>query len=505
MTKNYLLVALRALRRQPGHAVLNIAGLAVGIAAAVVLLLFVDHERSFDRHHEAAGDLYLLAERHVTPEDTYEWAATRTPLLPVVVDEIPEVVSGSRWGWWSAWLAHGDTRTEVAIRFADPGLVESLTIPVIEGDLEAALTEPGRVALSRSTAALLFGDRAPETLLGEVLDVDFADDSYTVAAIVADPPEATNFEYEALGPYATYIEYRGGSSFGDNWSNVTANALVRLAPGIAPSSIAGGLESIRSTYFNDAEGSDITLYVEPLTSIRAEWAGNGTLLVLLGVIAGITLLVAVINFTNLATAQALRRAKEVGVRKAIGAGREQLAAQFLGEALLTVGLALVLAVVLVLTLLPTFNTAFETAIGFSALRHGPGLLVLGALLALLAGGYPALVLSGLRPIETLKGRGPRRLTGSGVQRGLVVVQFALAVVLIAGTTTVWQQVQHLRSQDPRFDTASVLTMPIHTEPLPEEGGDAMLTAARDRLLADPRVVSVAFSTVAPSEYYTNFN
>ncbi|MEL7360664.1 MAG: ABC transporter permease [Bacteroidota bacterium] len=505
MLKNYFIVALRALRRQPGHAALNITGLAVGIAAAVVLLLFVDHERSFDRHHEGAGDLYLVAERHVTPEDTYEWAATRTPVLPVIVDEVPEVVAGSRWGWSQAWFAHGDTRLEVAIRYADPGLEASLTIPVLAGDLRAALTEPGRVAISASTAAKLFGDRLPEAVLGEVIDIDFGDASYTVAAIVADPPESTNFEFEALGPYATYIEQRGGARFGDNWASVTANALVRLVPGTDPAGLASSLESIKTTYFQDAEGSDITVYLNPITTIRAEWAGNGTLLVLLAVIAGITLLVAVINFTNLATAQALRRSKEVGVRKAIGAGRRQLAAQFLGEALLTVSFALVLALVLVLTLVPTFNTVFETAIHFNALRHGPGLVALGGVLAVMAGAYPALVLSGLRPIETLKGRGPRRMSGAGVQRGLVVVQFALAVVLIAGTTTVWQQVQHLRSQDARFDTASVLRVPVLTEPLPEDGADAALTAARDRLLADSRIESVAFSTVVPSRYYVNFN
>ncbi|MEM6783539.1 MAG: ABC transporter permease [Bacteroidota bacterium] len=466
MAKNYLLVALRALRRQPGHAVLNISGLAVGIAAAVVLLLFVDHERSFDSHHEDAGDVYLLAERHVTPEDTYEWAATRTPLLPVVVEEIPEVVAGSRWGWSQKWFAQDETRIEVAIRFAEPGLAETLTLPVLAGDLRAALSEPGRVAITASTAEKLFGDRAPASLLGEGLDIDFGDDTYTVAAILEDPPEATNFEFEALGPYVTYIEERGGERFGENWASVTANALLRLAPATEPSSLAAGLGAIQGAYFNDAEGSDVTVYLNPLTTIRAEWAGNGTLLVLLAVIAGITLLVAVINFTNLATAQALRRAKEVGVRKAIGAGREQLAAQFIGEALLTVGFALVLATILVLSLLPTFNAAFETAIEFEVVRHGPGLLVLGGLLALLAGAYPALVLSGLKPIETLKGRGPRRVTGAGMQRGLVVVQFALAVVLIAGTTTVWQQVQHLRSQDARFDAASVLRMPVLTEPLP---------------------------------------
>ncbi|MEM8557675.1 MAG: ABC transporter permease [Bacteroidota bacterium] len=505
MTKNYLLVALRALRRQPGHAVLNIAGLAVGIAAAVVLLLFVDHERSFDRHHTDADDLYVVAERHVLPEDTFEWTATRTPALPVLLEEIPEIAAGSRWGWWGGWLAHGEVRTEVDMRFVDPGFADVLDVTVLAGDLSAALAAPGTVALTASTVVTLFGDVPYEAVLDQTLDVDFGDDAYTVKAVIADPPETTNFDYEGLGPVATYIEYRGGAPFGDNWASVTTSALVRLQPGTDPASLAEQLEAVRTSYFADREGGDVTLYLQPLAGVRAMWTGNATLLTLLAVIAGITLLVAVINFTNLATAQALRRAKEVGVRKAIGAGRRQLAGQFLGEALLTVALALVLAAVLVLTLLPTFNAAFETAITFDMLRHGPGLLVLGAMLAVLAGAYPALVLSGLNPITTLKGNGPRRVTGAGVQRGLVVVQFALAVVLIAGTATVWQQVDHLRGQDARFDTAHVLTMPVYQEPLPEEGAEAALTALQTRLLADPRVEQAAFTGVTPSSYYTSFN
>lgn len=494
-------LALRSLRRNRGFAFLNVGGLALGLACVLLIVLYVQDERAVDGFHERADrivrvDMDVIKDGEVDP-------SSNTPgvLGPALAERMPEVEAAVRFTHADPVLRVDGTPHEAErMYFADPEVFAVFTYPLTEGDPATALAAPGQIVLTAPHAARLFGS-APA--LGQT--VGWKDRTLTVAGVLADVPRQTHLPFDGLISLAT-AEDPGW--FYDNWFSVGFATYALLRPGVPPAAFDAALPAFVEAAAGEAmieEGERLALHARPLPTLyltvdmgMGEF-GNATTLDILLLVALFVLLVAAVNFTNLATARSLDRAREVGVRKSLGAGRGGLAAQFLVEAVVLSGLALALAVVVAALAMPAFRELSGKPLSLADL--GPGWLGLAALAVvtgLAAGAYPALVLSGFRPAEVLKGRFATSARGQGLRQGLVVVQFGISVALIAATVIVFTQLRYMQSQDLGLDlggeTSQLVVLPI----MGDSSVVARLAQVRARLNAVPGVLGTTASLTAPT-------
>ena len=494
MLKNYLLVAVRTLRRHPGYTALNAVGLAVGVACCLFLLLFVQDERSYDRFHEDAEQVFRIS---AVPSPDREVVVTPAMVAPLLEAEVPAVASAARLypNWGVALLRAGEMAFEEdGLFFADASVFDVMTYPFVSGDPATALARPNTVVLTETAARRYFGDANP---IGKTLTRnDFQD--LEVTGVMEDVPANAHVHFDFLAAltlpedappewgtanYHTYVRTHDAAS---------AEALPRQLAALVERLEAEGQEpwGLRAMPI-----TDIHLY----SDLEGELEASGSIRVVYGfaTVALLILLIACINYMNLATARAARRAEEVGLRKSLGAHRAQLIGQFYGEsAVLTLG-GLVLALVIVAIGLPWFNAISGKALAFGALAS-PGLLALVVgifvLVSVVAGSYPAFHLSGFEPVRALRGGtasggGPSRL-----RQGLVVLQFGISAVLIAGTLVVLSQLRYLAEQDLGFDKEHVVVLPL-LDPRLQQAYPAM----EEAIAQSPAVVSVAALNQVPGE------
>ncbi len=475
MLRNYLLVAVRTLWAQRGYALLNVAGLAVGMACCLLIVLFLQEEVRYDRYHDGADALYRVTTDLKLPGAAFELATSMGPLGPALVAEMPEVTAATRVPRARERLVAYDDRRfyEEAFFFAEASLFDVFTYPFLRGNPATALAEPYTVVLTEATARKYFGGADP---VGQVLRVDDVFD-FTVTGVLAAPPGPTHFRFDFLASFASEAAMGLGDEL-DQWSSITGlYTYVVIPEGVA--AVEARLPAFLETHL-DAEGrAAITLHLQPVTDIRLhsdlsnEDADVGSLAALrtFAVIALLILLIAAINFINLSTARAVQRAREVGIRKALGAARGQLVRQFLGESVLLAVVALVVALVLVELLLPLFNELLQKDLAARYVENG---LLLGALagvtafVGVVAGSYPAFVLSAFRPVEVLKGAARQRVTGALFRRILVVMQFTIAIALIIGSAVMGAQLAYVAEKDLGFDSEQVVVVPLREAVRPEQ-------------------------------------
>ncbi len=485
MLKNYLLIALRTLHRQKAYAAINLAGLAVGLACCCLLALYVLHETSYDRFHADADRIHRIALFDDSPQ-------TRTPhpMAQALVADFPEVEAAvSLTPIWGPGLTrpvfsvrHGDRRfDETEFLAVDSTFFDVFSFPVVAGDGAKALREPFQILLTRAMAEKYFGDADP---LGQTLRLN-EDTDFTVGAVLEDVPAASHIHFDFLISYVTLKQLWDGSSFFE-WADFGHYNYVRLAESAAPAAVEARIPGWISRYLDlspedvaGLERGDIRLSLQPITDIhlrshlRWELEPNGSAATVYVFVAAalLILLIACINFMNLATARSTGRAREVGVRKALGAHRGQLAGQFLGESVLYSVLAVVGALALVHLALPFFNDLAGTDL--SLLRFGSvplvaGLVGLALVTGVVAGSYPALFLSSFQPAQVLKGRLVPRSAGAAFRKGLVVFQFAVSIVLLVGTLVIFGQLDYLRSQSLGFESEQVVVLPIQDDAMREQ-------------------------------------
>jgi putative ABC transport system permease protein len=463
MLRNYLAIAYRTLRRRLGYTVLNVLGLAVGLACCVLIGLWMQDELSYDAFHANADRTYRVVRAFDMPTLDGTYPYTPPALASTVEDRITGVQAAVRTGRREGVVQHETQKyVESQILYADAGFFEVFDFRVLRG--EAALERPGTVLLTPAMADKYFPDEDP---VGQQLQLNRP---VEVTGIVAPPPGNSSIEYDFV---ASLAEARWADT--ERWSGNNFETFVLLEPGQQTEGLEEQLVSIVETHlaplFEEAYGrtysaGDYELLLQPLTGIHLGQgvpgdiasAGSWTYLYLFGALALFVLLLACANFMNLATARFTERTREVGVRKALGARRRQLMGQFLGESTLIAALALGVALALSAALLPAFNTLAGKDIAWAALLNGPALAGLGALVAvvgLVAGSYPALVLSRYEPNEVLQGRSSSG-SAAGLRKGLVVLQFAISVGLIASTGIVHQQLQFLQSAGLGFQQENVL-------------------------------------------------
>ena len=495
MLKNYLTIALRTLRRQPGYAFLNVAGLAVGVACCLFLLLYVRDELRYDRFHEDADAIYRV--NMVIPQVDATIGVTPNIVAPLLTRTFPEVVAATRIEAHSGVVRAGERIfDDNDFYFADSTVFDVFTFPLLAGDERTALNRPYTVVLTASTAERFFGDADP---LGRTITRN-NDEEYEVTGVMADVPAASHFTFDFLASFASRERW----ATEETWGSANFFTFVRLPSAGDGAALQAKIDALTERLRAEGVESARVLALQPLTDIHLgtdvaydlDATGDMTYVVGFATVALLILLIACINYMNLATARSAQRAKEVGLRKSLGAFRGQLVRQFYSEsAVLALG-GLLLALALVGLGLPWFNALSGKTLAFGTLGE-PGIvaLVVGIFLvvSVVAGSYPAFYLSRFQPARALRGRA----VGGGaswLRRGLVVLQFAISAFLIVGTLVVMGQLRHMSAQNLGFDKEHLVVLPLN-DPILQERYPAMEEALRQ----SPRVVATAAVNQIPGQ------
>ncbi len=463
MVKNYLKIAFRNLRRQKGYAFINVFGLAVGLACSFFILLWVTHTVRYDRFHERGDRLYRVM-RH-SPNGTGSFLPK--PLADVMETNLPEVEHALLLSWKvSPLLTRGGDSFREDGHYVGPAFFEVFSFPLLEGDPATILTDPASVAISEAAAERMFGtDWRARGVVGQAITVDHRKD-FQVSGVFADFPETSTLQADVLLPVADFF---ARNAWADTWDKAAVELYVELGEGASAAEVDAKIAGLMAPE-GEGENPKHISFLQPFEDMHLYGDYEGRHVVggrieyvrIFVIVAVFLLFIAAINFMNLATARSGQRAKEIGVRKAVGAGKRSVAGQFLLEAMLLALVAFALALALVAALLPSFGdlTGISLSLGHIDLRFLLAGLSLALVVGLLAGSYPALYLSSFRPVVVLRGtfrqgRGPARF-----RQGLVVSQFALSTLLVVGTLIVSFQMDYIRTKKLGLDRANVVYMTL---------------------------------------------
>lgn len=477
MLKNYFTVGWRNIVRSKGYSFINVSGLAIGLAATILILLWVQNEISYDRFHANAGRIHQLYSRDMNNGKVDVWGNTPALLAPELKQSYGEVEDAVRQRIVFFLLKVGENRFNEAGAFADPGFLSMFSFPVLKGPVRALQDDFG-IVLTRSMAVKLFGT---VDCLGQTVLVN-DHDNFKVSAVMEDLPRNTNFEFGYLLPW-NYMTRLGWDS-NQSWAWTNAGTFVLLKDERSAASFNAKITDLVKRHVKEGDGSTREVFAHPLTKVylynRAE---NGSLtggrietIRMFSGIAGLIVLIACINFMNLSTARSEKRAREVGVRKIAGAIRSSLVLQFLVESILLVMLAFAASVLLVKLSLPLFNEVVNTTLHLD-LMHPPFWIVAAAIIlttGIAAGSYPAFFLSSYQPINALKGTFKKLNSPVNPRKILVVVQFTTAIALCLCAIMVQQQVQYAQDRDAGYDPKHVSyefmqgQIPAHFEAIKNE-------------------------------------
>ena len=463
MIGSYFKIALRTLWRNPLYSLLNIGGLALGIACCLLIALYVYDEWSYDRFNANYEHIYRVTGKQKQADGIFEVATTPGPLAPTLKADFPEVVETGRIGRWSGMMKMGkQTFEEGNLFFADNGVLRLFSFPLVRGNVATALTRPDELLMTETTARKYFGSnwQMNPTVIGTVLRLNNERD-YRVVGVLKDLPVNSHMQFDML------LSFRNVELFdkwGYAWNSNGYHTYAQLRPG---TDVTAFDQKLRGQYIRYNPNTETTLSLQPLSDIHlysnfafnTDWGKHSSILYvrLFGAVGLIVLLIACINFINLATARSTRRAREVGVRKTVGAYRRHLIFQFLGESFLLTGLAVLMALLVADGLMPVFNkiSGKSLTLDYTTAPFWLALGTLTVLVGLLAGLYPAFLLSSFQPTRVLKGAFTVK-TGQTFRQTLVVGQFALSIALIICTVLIYNQLQYMQQKSLGFDKSQLL-------------------------------------------------
>ncbi len=456
MIKNFFKVAWRNLLRSKGFSFINILGLAIGMASAILILLWIGNEVSYDQFHEKKDRIYEAWNRANFDGKRFCWNTTPKILAPTLEHELPEVERAVRVNWNSNLLfSVGDKRVMKNGNMVDTGFLQMFSFPLLRGNPATALNDVHSIILTQKTANSLFGD---EDAMGQVIKVDNKQ-NFTVTGIIQDPPNNTRFTFEYLLPWS-YLRSTGGED--SSWGNNSTRTYVLLKPNATLESVEPKIKVLKQKYDEEARKDNWEMFIYPAKKWRLyssftngveDGRGRIEFVRLFGIIAAFILLIACINFMNLSTARSERRAKEVGIRKVVGAQKRTLVGQFIGESILLSSLAAIVALGIVLLSLPAYNnlTQKKLFIDFLSMDTWMAGIAFIVFTGVLAGSYPAFFLSSFQPVKVLKGTFKKAHALVTPRKILVVLQFTFAIILIICTIIVKQQIDHARSRETGYD------------------------------------------------------
>ncbi len=458
MFKNYLKIAWRALLNSKGFSLINIAGLSIGMAAAMLIALWIWNELSFDRFHNDINNTYVAFNRAKFDGRLDCWPTTPNPLGPALKQEYPEVKRSVRVGWSEQHLIdHNDKKRQAKGFITDDGFLQLFNFPAISGNISTALKEPNSLVITETLAKKIFGD---DDAVGKIIKLDNRFEM-KVTAVLKTLPSNTRFQFDLMMPWSFMKQLYGRDD--PYWGNNSYKTYVQLQPNTQVDALNKKIRDITIRHSNHDEDTEVFLY--PLSDfylhnsfVNGKPVGGRIEVVhLFAVIASFILLIACINFMNLSTARSEKRAKEVGVRKAIGALKNSLIGQFLLESVIISVIAGVISVVLAQVFLPYFNTLVQwhLAIPYGSLWFWAIFVSFMLVTGLLAGCYPALYLSSFKPVEVLKGTFRSANALITPRKLLVIVQFTFAVVMIISTIIIRRQIQYAQDRDNGYSKGNV--------------------------------------------------
>jgi putative ABC transport system permease protein len=504
MFRSYFAITLRHLTAQKLYSAINIVGLAVGIACFILIGLFVRHELSYDQHYANADRIYRVS-RDFLNQNLY-LAANAPQVAGLLKQDFAEVENAARiYCCGELIVGTEDLSSYERALPADNELFEIFDFEWLSGDPASALVEPGTIVLTESAARKYFGRTDS---IGESLTLE-NQIPLRVTGVIRDLPDTTHLQFDMLLSMPTVVAAYG-RSFVENWGSNNFHTYVLLAEGADTSNIDAQANSFFDRHMAEGSGANARLATYGLTDIHLqsnrdfEISPSGSLgtVYAFGAVGAFILLIACINFMNLATARSAQRAKEVGVRKVAGAERWQIIVQFLGETILLAAVAVALAVALIELMLPTFNAYVQQDLTFDYLgdlRVLGGLVLLAVAVGLAAGAYPALFLSAFQPARVLKGDATRGSAAATLRRGLVVLQFAISIALIISTAIVLEQARFARTIELGYDREQIVVLAGS----PTGGLGPQWESMKRRLLAHPEITHVAGSRLIPGNEHTD--
>ncbi len=495
MFKNYIKTAWRNINRNKVFSLINILGLAIGMGCAIMSSLFVLDELSYENFHQNADRIYRIVMKNYIGS-----AAAFAPALKGTIPEIEEIVRIDNFSRWSKLLlSYGDKRFyEERFLLVEPSFFKIFTFPFIKGSPETALIHPDSIVLTETTAQKYFGEDDP---MGKTIILD-NQQSFTVTGILKDVPHNSHLKFDLMAPFAlNEREDRYGKRLSQNWSQANFITYFLLAKGASP---AGLEEKVNQVYKDSGAYQNYKnqFFLQSLQDIHlksnlgAELETNSSTAVVLfySFIGLFVLIIACINSMNLATARSVRRAKEVGMRKVVGAKRSQLVRQFFGESLIMAFVALFFAVLLVEFTMPIFNlwTGKHLALTSSPLSVLVILICTAVITGVGSGIYPAMFLSAFNPLTAFRSSSSLVNRGAFLRKLLVIVQFSLSIIFIICTLVVWNQIKFIKNQNLGLNKDHVVMIPLFKE------SREKYEFIKNDIMKHPGIISTSASNFLPS-------
>ena len=501
MLKNLIKLAFRTLVKDKAYSLINVLGLTIGITCSLFLLMYILDELSYDRYHKNAPNIYRIVSNIKEPDDAFTWAVAQKRLAPELRDNYPEVINAVRFnGMGRNLFKNGDLQFyETEFHMADSTVFDMFSYNFLAGDPSTALDMPFSMVISEHTAKKYFGNGLDA--LGQTLTNQQGED-FKITGVIEDVPLNSHFRFEGLVSQSTRPQQIG------SWGGFGTATYIQLPEGYDLNKMYASFDKILKESVNpifEPLGITVKYEMQPILNIHlyskiqdeAEAGGDISYVYIFGAVASFMILIACINYMNLATARSTNRAKEVGLRKVMGSQRGQLIAQFLTESVLVAFISLVISIGLIYLLLPAFNDLANKQLPFSYVLQKPVLFsLLGIILltGILGGSYPAFYLSGFNPVNVLKGKLAAKGGSVAFRKTLVIVQFGLSIFMLISTLVVFDQLQFLRSKDLGFKKDNVIRLNLNNRELQEKA-----EVLADQLALLPEVVSIGRANSSPGE------
>jgi putative ABC transport system permease protein len=466
MFSNLIKTAVRHIIKHYGYSILNVLGLTIGISSALFLIIYVSDEISYDRYHKNADRIYRVASKISEPDDQFTWIVAQIPFGPQVVKDYPEVEASVRFiNMPRALYKYGENEfNEENFYYVDSTLFNIFSYAVIKGDVNAAITQPSKIALTEKIAARYFGKTDP---IGKILTSGTT--SYEVTAILKDIPFNSHFRFEAIASRNNLPKELG------SWGNFGVATYLLFPENFDIKPFVTKIQGMYDAHMKSIFGPlniKVEYILEPITKIHLystnpaepEPTGSITYVYIFSIVALFLVLIAAMNYMNLATARSAGRAREVGLRKVVGSRRSALIFQFLAESTVFTLISLVFSIIILMILMPKFNLLagknFDLHILYSS-QVLISLVVIILIVGILGGSYPAFFLSRFSPVTVLKGEITQGSAGSLFRKILVVIQFAISVIMIICTMVVFRQLNYLKTKDQGFDQKNVISLQLN--------------------------------------------
>jgi putative ABC transport system permease protein len=502
MLKNLFKIAFRNIFKDKVYSAINILGLTIGITCSMFLFMYILDELSYDRYHTNANNIYRIVSNIKEPDNAFTWAIAQVPMAQELRNNYPEVKNAVRfYGTGRTLYKNGDKQfNEEQFFLTDSTVFDMFTYEFIAGDMSTALDNPFSIVLTETVAKKYFA--TPAEALGQSLQ-NQQNDEFKITGVIKDVPYNSHFRFGALISRSS----RQGSD-GGSWGNFGVFTYIQLPEGYDLSKMYASLEKIVKERVNpifEQYGIKVAYELQRIPDIHlhskiqdeAEEGGDISYIYIFGAVSAFMLIIACINYMNLATARSANRAKEVGVRKVMGSQRKQLIIQFITESVVLTLIALTLSIILIYALLPSFNGLANKHLPFSYILQAPVILsLLGITIfaGVVGGSYPAFYLSSFNPVNVLKGKLAARGGSVFFRRGLVVLQFSISIFMLISTLVVFDQLNYMRNKDLGFDKERVVRLTMSERELRQKSA-----ALVQRLRQTPEVAGVGMASAAPGQ------